>query len=76
LGLLQLRDSPAAAAQSFSSCRRLQPGGPLAQDALAREVEAQSRAGNAAAARALAEQYLRSYPQGRRATAVKRFGGL
>jgi transmembrane sensor len=76
LGLLELSDSPAMAAESFATCRRLQPGGPLVHDALAREVEAQSRAGNAAAARALAQQYVEHYPNGNRITAVKRFGGI
>lgn len=76
LGLLELGASPAGAAQSFATCRRLQPGGPLAHDALAREVEAQSRAGNTSAARSLAERYIASYPGGRRTTAVKRFGGI
>jgi transmembrane sensor len=76
LGLLQLGGNPAAAAQSFATCRRLQPAGPLAQDALARQVEATSRAGNPSAARALAEQYVQAYPNGRRVNAVKRFGGL
>jgi TolA-binding protein len=76
LGLLELAESPATAAVSFATCRRLQPGGPLAHDALAREVEAQSRAGNAAAARSLAQRYLKSYRNGSRIMAVKHFGGL
>jgi TolA-binding protein len=76
VGLLELAESPATAAESFATCRRLQPGGPLAHDALAREVEAQSRAGNGAAARTLAQQYLKGYPNGSRIKAVKHFGGL
>ena len=51
-------------------------GGPLAEDALAREVEAASRAGDVSRSRELALSYRRLYPNGRRAMAVSRFGGL
>ena len=37
---------PAEAAQAFARARKLAPDGPLAEDALAREVEAWARAGN------------------------------
>ena len=67
---------PAAAAQAFAQARRMAPGGALAEDSLAREVEAYSRAGDAGRAHLLAVQYLDRYPNGRRATAVRRFGGL
>ncbi|MCP4677771.1 MAG: FecR domain-containing protein [Deltaproteobacteria bacterium] len=73
--LLQL-GRPRLAATAFRSARRLAPFGNLAQDALAREVEAWHRAGEAATARLLAEKYLSKYPNGRRRRAVRRFGGL
>ncbi len=49
---------------------------PLAEDALARQVEAARRAGDQARARRLAQQYLTKYPQGKRRAAVKRHGGI
>ena len=61
---------PAEAAAAFERARVLAPNGPLAEDALAREVEAWSRAGDPARARARAGDYLRAYPNGRRAAAV------
>ena len=48
----------------------------MAQDALAREVESWSRAGEASLARERAEQYVSLYPKGRRLGAVRRLGGL
>jgi len=48
----------------------------LAEDALAREVEAWSRAGETETARVQALIYSQRYPQGRRVHAVRRFGGL
>ncbi|UJR83085.1 FecR family protein [Sandaracinus amylolyticus] len=74
--LLQQLDRPAEAADAFAQARALAPEGSLAPDALAREVEASHRAGLAARARALAEEYLRRHPDGVRADAVRRFGGL
>jgi transmembrane sensor len=65
-----------AAARSFANARRLAPGGALAEDALAREVEAWSRAGVAQMARQRASEYVERYPQGRRRNEVRRFGGL
>lgn len=67
---------PRDAAQAFARVRVLDPNGPLTEDALAREVEAWSRAGDAARARAAAERYLASYPNGARVAAVRRYGGL
>ena len=77
LGRVQLDVSSAGRTQppKPSSAPR-SGGGPLAEDALAREVEAWSRAGDAARARALALDYQRMYPAGRRAKAVARFGGI
>lgn len=67
---------PRAAAEAFASARAAAPGGPLAEDALAREVEAWSRAGEEGRAAAAAERYIELYPVGRRLKAVRRFGGI
>jgi transmembrane sensor len=67
---------PALAAQSFAAVRAMAPAGGLAQDALAREVEAWSRAGDAARARDGALEYVRLYPHGRRVAAVRDLGGI
>ncbi len=66
--------SPEQAVPAFARARAM--GGELAVDALAREVEARSRAGDAAGARRLAEEYLAQYPNGARAAIVRRYGGL
>ena len=78
LGRVHLEDlgAPRDAALAFADARTLAPDGPLAEDALAREVEAWSRAGEAETARARALTYTERYPQGRRVHAVRRFGGL
>ena len=67
---------PAKAADAFALSRKLAPAGSLAEDALAREVEAAKVAGQASRARGLAEQYLRRYPNGRRLASVRQSGGL
>lgn len=74
--LLDQLGRPREAAQAFGTARRLDSSGALAQDALAREVESWSRAGESGLARERAEEYLRRYPKGRRAGAVRRLGGL
>lgn len=74
--LLDELGRPGEAAAAFADVRVLQPDGALVQDALAREVEARSRAGDAPAARALAEKYVREYPSGARLRLVRRHGGL
>lgn len=74
--LLEQLGRPREAAQAFAATQRLDPRGTLAQDALAREVESWSRAGDAATARERAEKYAAKYPKGRRLQAVKRLGGL
>jgi transmembrane sensor len=66
---------PAEAAQRFAEARR-RTRGSIDEDALAREVEAWSRAGERARARARAEEYLKRYPGGRRSAAVRKLGGL
>jgi transmembrane sensor len=73
---LEKLGAPRDAAQAFARARELAPDGPLAEDALAREVEAWSRAGETEIARQRALSYARWYPDGRRARAVKHFGGL
>jgi transmembrane sensor len=78
LGRVHLEDlgAPREAAQAFARARELSPGGPLAEDALAREVEAWSRAGETETAGALARTYLQRYPRGHRVHAVRRFGDV
>lgn len=66
----------AGAAAAFAQARALSPSGPLAEDALAREVEAWFHAGETARARRAAEEYVRSWPTGSRLRAVRHFGGL
>jgi transmembrane sensor len=61
---------PAQAAMAFARARALAPDGPLAEDALAREVEAWAQAGNLDRARARGAEYLRLYPNGTRAADV------
>ena len=72
--LLDELGRPREAAEAFAAARKA--GGPLAEDALAREVEAASRAGDTARSGELAREYLTRYPKGRRVKAVSRFGGL
>jgi len=72
--LLDELGRPTEAVSAFARARSF--GGPLAEDALAREVEAVSRVGDISRSRELALLYQRLYPNGRRAKAVSRFGGL
>jgi len=72
--LLDELGRPREATDAFARARKA--GGPLAEDALAREVEAASRAGDTTRSRELARDYQMLYPKGRRAKAVARFGGL
>jgi transmembrane sensor len=74
--LLDELGRPREAAQAFAQARALAPGGAMAQDALAREVEAWSRAGDSSTARARAEEYLKQFPNGRRERSVRRYGGV
>jgi transmembrane sensor len=66
---------PREAAAAFAEARGLSPSGPLAEDALAREIEALSQAGAGDQAKARAQEYLRLYPEGRRAAAVRAMVG-
>jgi hypothetical protein len=70
--LLDELGRPREAADAFARARAA--GSPLAEDALAREVEATSRAGDTARSRELAHTYQHLYPHGGRAKAVSRFG--
>ncbi|HEY4105182.1 MAG TPA: FecR domain-containing protein [Polyangiaceae bacterium] len=74
--LLNSLGRPGEAAGYFEKARVLSREPSLAEDALAREVEALARAGQADAARRKAEDYLRLYPSGQRSNAVKTFGGI
>jgi transmembrane sensor len=71
LVLLEGGGTPREAALAFARARRLDPNGELAEDALAREVEAWARAGASKAAAAKAREYLHSHPHGRRVAEVK-----
>jgi transmembrane sensor len=74
--LLMELGRPVEAARLFADLRARAPQGPFAEDALAREVEAWSRAGRPAEARARAQEYLRLHPDGTRKDAVRSFGGI
>ncbi len=64
----------ASAARAFALVRQLAPAGALVQDALAREAEALEQAGQHAAAKQVAEEYLRQYPSGRRSAKLRQLG--
>jgi transmembrane sensor len=74
--LLDELGRPREAAEAFAMVGTLDRSSQLAEDALAREVEALSRAGDSSAAHRRAEQYVRLYPAGRKIKAVRRHGGL
>jgi transmembrane sensor len=74
--LMQQLDRAHDAEVAYGKARALSLHSSLAQDALARQVEAAHRAGDTAHARALATEYLEQFPSGRRVNAVRRFGGL
>ena len=73
---LEALGRPRQAAAAFERARTLAQGGPLAEDALARQVEALHAAGDAAAAHEQALRYRELYPHGHRLSTVTRFGGL
>ena len=73
--LLEELDRPADAASAFAEVDRLAPDGPLAEDAVAREVEAFARAGDVGAANRAADEYLRRFPNGRKARLVRQQSG-
>jgi transmembrane sensor len=75
--LLESLGRPREAAQAFAQARGLSgKRSALAEDALAREVEAYARAGESSLARERAELYRRNYPKGLRLHQVIRSGGL
>ncbi|HEX2658034.1 MAG TPA: FecR family protein [Polyangia bacterium] len=75
--LLDSLGRPREAAAAFAEARALSgEGRTLAEDALAREVEALHAAGDDAAARARAERYRATYPRGARLRLVEKLGGL
>jgi transmembrane sensor len=73
---LEQQGQPARAATAFARAGQLDPRGPLAEDALAREVEAWARAGERERARALGERYLQRYPGSARTAFVRTHAGL
>ena len=74
--LLNELGRPREAAAAFHEVRRKGSAGQFAEDALAREVEAWSRAAEPGRARELARMYLERYPSGRHARRVKALSGL
>jgi transmembrane sensor len=74
--LLESLGEPRQAAASFEKARVLAKGAPLAEDALAREVEAWAAAGERVLARRRAELYRQLHPNGLRLNAVLRAGGI
>lgn len=77
LGRVLLDDlgRPRDAMSAFHTAETLAPTGPLAEDALARRVEAASKAQHPSA-HELAVTFLERYPTSVRARAVKHFGGV
>jgi transmembrane sensor len=59
------------AVSAFALAESLWPNGPLAGDALAREVEALKRCGQMPQARAIAEKYVTRHPDGSHAAALR-----
>jgi transmembrane sensor len=81
LGLVYLDlGRPADAAPAFATSQklaeRLSPNSSLAEDALAREVEAWYRGHHLSQAKQAAREYVARYPRGQRLAAVKKFGGI
>lgn len=76
LGRVLLRVRPHESAEAFARARRLDPESSLAEDALAREVEAWYLAGRPERAQELAREYVRRWPDGLRVESVRRLGGL
>lgn len=69
--LLNELGRPREAAAAFQQVRQKAPTSQFAEDALAREIEAWTRASEPGRARALATIYLERYPNGRHARRVK-----
>jgi transmembrane sensor len=69
--LLDNMGNATSAAAAFHRARSLSPGGPLALDAWAREVESLRRAGRTEQASELAQKYIDQFPSGRHAAAMR-----
>lgn len=67
---------PREAAEAFARVATLDRSQTFAEDALARQVEAWSRAGDSARARAAGEEYLRRFPDGRSTRRVRRWSAI
>jgi transmembrane sensor len=67
---------PREAAAAFAKAEALAPRGNLAEDAVARSVEAWHRAGEEARAKAEVERYGKLYPQGRHRAMLQRLIGM
>jgi outer membrane protein assembly factor BamD (BamD/ComL family) len=63
---------PRAAALAFARAETLAPRGNLAEDAVARAVEAWYRAGELPRAKAEVERYRKAYPHGRHRAMLER----
>lgn len=74
--LLTQLDRPREAELAYARARALTSSATLAQDALARQIEAAYRAGDHAHVRELAAEYLRRYPRGRRLDYIRELSGL
>ncbi len=74
LGRVLLEDlaQPGRAADAFRRAQQLAPRGPLASDALAREVDAAQRASQPDRARQLAARYVELYPEGPQAQRLRK----
>ena len=74
LGRVLLEDlgQPGRAADAFKRAQQLAPKGSLASDALAREVDAAQRAGQAERARQAAARYVQLYPNGPQAPRLRK----
>ena len=74
LGRVLLEDlgQPGRAADAFRRAQQLAPKGPLAADALAREVDAAQRAGQVDRARQVAARYVELYPEGPQAQRLRK----
>jgi transmembrane sensor len=67
---------PGEAQAAFRTCLNRSPPSAIAEDALTRLVEAQTRSGARDAALATAREYQRRYPNGRRLSDVRRWTGI
>lgn len=71
--LAETMHRPREAAEAFAEARALAPGGSLAEDALAREIEAWSALSDIEHVRERRDEYMRLYPNGVHRRAVERY---